>query len=28
VYFSVGNERIARASGVFLVTSMEKVDRG
>jgi uncharacterized protein (TIGR00369 family) len=28
VYFSVGNERIARASGVFLVTSTEKVHRG
>jgi len=28
VYFSVGNKRIARASGVFLVLSMEKVHPG
>jgi len=28
VYFSVGNQRIARASGVFLVLSMEKVHPG
>jgi acyl-coenzyme A thioesterase 13 len=28
VYFSVGDQRIARASGVFLVTSLEKVHPG
>jgi acyl-coenzyme A thioesterase 13 len=28
LYFSVGDQRIARASGVFLVTSLEKVRPG